>query len=130
MTTLIVPLSSALGQWLRQSVCPAYRGRDSVRVRVQESVRVHDYWDGGGRTYAYFVDLQTRRVLSSDAILQEARQTMSNPFGLAMVTITLRPGVALVEHSIFCGKDVGLSLIVHPADASGNFLTAGLKMQS
>ena len=29
----------------------------------------------------------------------------------------LRPDLAIVEHSIFCGKDMGLTFYIHPSDA-------------
>jgi hypothetical protein len=32
-------------------------------------------------------------------------------------TINLVPGFCVIEHSIFCGRDMGLTFYVHPADA-------------
>ena len=33
-------------------------------------------------------------------------------------TVTLKPGFAVVEHSLFCGKDMGLTFYVHPDNAA------------
>ena len=34
------------------------------------------------------------------------------------VTVQLEPGIAVVEHSMFCGKDMGLTFYVHPSNAA------------
>lgn len=34
------------------------------------------------------------------------------------VTVTLEPGFAVVRHSMFCGKDMGLTFYVHPSNAA------------
>ena len=42
------------------------------------------------------------------------RQATGNPYGLAIYDVTLTPGFAVVEHCIFCGKDLGYRIYVSP----------------
>jgi hypothetical protein len=110
------PLNSALGR-LCKSLFPNYRGRLPVRVYVQEAVRVSDYWDGGSRTQTVFTRPDGSKSFSAAEMLKpENRQQAGNPYGVALGSIPLIPGVIAVEHHISCGKDRGFSVIVHPAD--------------
>jgi hypothetical protein len=34
------------------------------------------------------------------------------------INVTLKPGFAVLEHSIFCGKDMGLTFYLHPDNAT------------
>jgi len=94
---------------------PSYKGRRPIKVREAKSYRVSDYWDGGSRTYTYFVDANTGTMLLDSEVGFQV-QTAANPFNLRLGSVELRPGVAVVEHSIFRGKDVGLRVILHPDD--------------
>ncbi len=102
--------------WL-VSLYPDYRGRRKVRVEARASYFVHDYWDGGSRSYAAFVSLSTRRCVSLDSLKYE-HQTNGNHFNLPIGKVELEPGVAVVENVIFCGKDLGIRIYVHPSDFS------------
>ena len=73
-------------------------------------------------TYRYIELATGRSVPISDA--------SSAPWDVSRAdnTFPLRPGFAVVMHSMFCGKDHGLTFTVHPNDAtkmlpSGNELT-------
>jgi hypothetical protein len=96
---------------------PGYKGR-KCKLRVSDSHRVWDMWDGGSRDYTCFIELGTLRRLSSGDIPQEARQKQGNPFGLAITAEPLKipEGVAVVIHSIFCGKDMGITIIANQAN--------------
>ena len=80
-------------------------------------------WGGGSRDTYRYIELATgRSVPISDA--------SSAPWDASRRdnTFPLRPGFAVVMHSMFCGKDHGLTFTVHPNDAtkmlpSGNELT-------
>lgn len=93
---------------------PQYRGR-KIRLSFTERMSLENYWDGGTRSYYRAVDLNTGEV-------REPARATGNPFnGMAHVEFDLPTGVALVEHSIFCGKDVGIT--VHVRRESQTMLT-------
>lgn len=106
-------------EWMVRLCYPSYKGRRPVKVEARQSYRVTDYWDGGSRDYVEFVDLKTRRRLSQDQLSFE-KQTQGNPFNLNIGTVQLSPGVAAVEQCIFCGKNLGIRIYVHP-DSFGDF---------
>jgi hypothetical protein len=94
---------------------PGWKGR-KVHIEPDTSHRVWDFWDGGSRDYTRFVELSTMRSVSSDAIPREALQKEANPYGLAITKdeLPIPPGIAVVIHSIFCGKEGGITIKVHP----------------
>ncbi len=97
---------------------PSYAGR-TVRIQASDTVNCASYWDGGSRDYFVAVDLATLRA-SDPAPAQSAYDRPVR--GLSSVTIPA--GAAIVEHSIFCGKDVGIRIHVHP-DSLAGLLPAG-----
>jgi hypothetical protein len=99
-----------------RAALPGAAFRRPIGVACRESYHVADYWDGGSRTYAYFVDLATMRTLSSEAMPKDARQVAGNAYGLPVGDVVISPGFAVVEHSIFCGKDTGYRVIFSAAD--------------
>jgi hypothetical protein len=70
-------------------------------------------WSGGSRDSYQAIELATGKAM--DAINHNAAPW--NPERKEK-TIALRPGYAVVEHSIFCGRDSGLTFYVHPDDAA------------
>ena len=100
--------------WLVKLCYPGYRGRRTVKVEARETYRVADYWSEGSRNYAEFVHLPTRRVVRLDSLDYE-QQAQSNLFNLTMGTVRLTPEVVAVENVIFCGKDMGVRIYVHPS---------------
>jgi hypothetical protein len=90
-----------------------YRGRRAVRLRSSKSYHVSDYWDGGSRTYSVFVNAETGIELSdSEASFQI--QKIANPFHQRCGSVELQCHIAVVENRIFRGKDMGISVIMHP----------------
>lgn len=106
---------------LARAAFPRYHGR-TYQYRIADTVHVHDYWDGGSRTYVNFVNICTGQMLTSAAMPDDARQHAGNLFNLPVGEARLQPGTVAVEHGIFCGKDIGLIVVIHPQDASGNLL--------
>ena len=92
---------------------PRYRGRKFV-VEVRESVPpAANYWSGGTRYEYRGVDLLTGAVLPPEC------DEYGNPFTHPEVpTVTLEPHRAIVCHKVFCGKDMGLCIYVHPANVA------------
>jgi len=116
MDQMRVPLNSPLGR-LCKRLYPSYRGRLPVRVRTASKVHVMDFWDGGSRTYVCFTSMDGSIAYTSDQLMQpEHRQQQSNPYHLPIGDVPLIPGVMAIEHVIFCGKDRGFVVLVHPDD--------------
>lgn len=79
-----------------------------------ESVTIPSHaglWDSGSRTTYSAIELATGRALpvsdNMSAPWSDKRQDQ---------VVALRAGFAIVKHSIFCGKDMGLTFFVHPSD--------------
>ncbi|KKL66271.1 hypothetical protein LCGC14_2146660 [marine sediment metagenome] len=92
---------------------PSYKGRRTIKVDKRETYRLRDYWDGGSRYHAEFVHLPTNRLVQLEQLDYE-HQKASNPFNLSIGKIKLTPDIAVVENVIFCGKDLGVRVYVHP----------------
>lgn len=84
---------------------PDYQGR-KFRIETRDSYTMSNYWDGGTRNYARAVQLDTGKTLSP-TMLTEFPYDES-----AHVAVHIPPGWAILEHSIFCGKDCGITLYV------------------
>lgn len=86
---------------------PEYRGR-KFTARTQATYTMENYWDGGSRVYVKAVNLATGLVV-------EAARVSTNPYNKAAhAEFEIPQGVAMIEHSFFCGKDCGLTFIVAP----------------
>lgn len=99
--------------WLVKLCYPSYNGRRPVIVEEKISYYLSDYWDGGSRNHACFVDLNDRRILTEEEAKVE-RQETGNWFNLAIGTARIMPSFVVVENCIFCGKDMGIRIYVHP----------------
>jgi hypothetical protein len=91
-----------------------YTGQ-KFKARVTESVTIPidaGLWSGGSRDKYHAIDLATGRQV-------EMPGQREAPWGdRREYQVTLEPGIAVVEHSIFCGKDMGLTFYMHPANAA------------
>ncbi len=69
-------------------------------------------WSGGSRDHFSVVSLEHgTRVIPGQELAPWARERGER-------TIELNPSIVVVEHSIFCGKDMGLTFYVHPQAAT------------
>jgi hypothetical protein len=91
---------------------PSYNGR-TYELDASGVVDVRSYWSGGSRDTFVAVNLATRRTL---AVPQNGTPFDGGPIARDGVAIPL--GFAIVEHSIFCGRDVGITFHVHPNAAA------------
>lgn len=91
------------------SCYPDWGGR-KVFVRPAVQYQMADYWDGGTRHHVVAYDLATGRAAQA---IGEAQIPMND---LSHATVGVPRGVALVEHTIYCGKDAGVTIVVHPDD--------------
>ena len=69
-------------------------------------------WDGGSR------DVYTVIRLDDGVEYRPAFQGTAPWNKRRDLEVKLEPGIAVVEHSIFCGKDMGLRFYVHPDNAA------------
>jgi hypothetical protein len=94
---------------------PNYRGR-TYQIDASGTVDVRSYWSGGSRDTFVAVNLATRRTL---AVPQNGTPFDGGPIALDGVAIP--EGYVIIEHSISCGRDVGITFHVHP-NAAAQFL--------
>lgn len=94
-----------------QQIChvafPSYRGR-KWRLEAKEKKSTNSYWDGGSRDTFVVVNLASL-VANPIAGLNPLTHKPDAP-------VPITPGVCIVEHSIFCGKDTGITIHCHPND--------------
>lgn len=95
---------------------PSYAGRTFKIRGVSGPVDLRSYWDGGSRDY-YAV------VRADGAALSVPTQSAYDRALAGAEAFTIPNGVVVVEHSIFCGKDAGLTLIV-PMERLAHYLPA------
>ena len=93
----------------------AYSGK-RFRAIVSEEVFIPadaGTWFEGSRTVYQAIDLETGET-------RPACDTMSAPWDASRKDqrINLKPGFAIIAHSIFCGKDMGLVIYVRPENAA------------
>lgn len=90
---------------------PDYTGR-KFQVHPCETVNVSSYWEGGTRSFFKFVRLHDMFV-STEIPAQSAFDQKIK----GATSVKLIPGLVCVEHTIFCGKDMGICIHVHPENA-------------
>jgi hypothetical protein len=88
---------------------PSYHGK---RIRLSTSVpsRISQYWDGGSKRTYVFYQLGTKKayaVEDNHPFFEKDKPRDLN---------SLPSGVVLVEHSIFCGKDMGITIYANHDD--------------
>ena len=107
-----VPVARRDVEAIIRATFPEYRGR-KIKVYATEKVSVHDLnWSGGSRSQYRACTLDGRTLGNLDRY--NAMHPWSNPAeGATLPTMT---GACVVCHTIFCGKDVGLRIAVHPSD--------------
>lgn len=100
--------ASTLAKKIARACYPSYKGR-TIAVESKETYYMADFWDGGSRAYCIGYNLETRQILPH--VLNA-----SVPWNdLAHRSFTIPAGIAIVEHTFFCGKDMGIRIYVNPA---------------
>jgi hypothetical protein len=106
MTTLFFDGSEEIIKRVCRAAFPGYDGRKFQVAYGVKSMSVRSYWDGGSRSSFVAVNLstlQTKAAPNSHPIFDHVE-------GVDRVEIP--EGFAIVEHIIFCGKDLGLRIHV------------------
>lgn len=111
MMTHIVKLKPSQVPQAWKNAFPNYRGR-TFRLEVETTVDMgNGYWSGGSRS-------EYRTVALNGGTVSRANEGIKNPFGLGtrpeLYAVPLPTDQVVVEHCIFCGKDMGLRFHVHP----------------
>ncbi len=93
----------------------AYAGKQ-FKARVCETMTIPmtaGLWEGGSRDTFQVIRLD-------DGATVDAVQHNAAPWNAARrdIEVKLVPGIAVVEHTIFCGNDMGLTFYVHPDNAA------------
>ena len=110
-TDMLIHLDPALvPAQLRQG----YSGR-AFKAKVCETMTVPadaGLWSGGSRDHYRAIEFSTGRTV----LLPGQSEA---PWGQRQERkVELKPGFAVICHTIFCGKDLGLTFYVHPANAA------------
>jgi hypothetical protein len=111
MKTIHLTGKEPLVQDIVKKAFPAYRG-NKFKLRVTDSVNASSSWQGGSRDYFVFVQLDGMRV--SNIMPAQSQYDRTVP---GLESVRLIDGVICVEHSIFCGKDMGITIHISEANA-------------
>lgn len=104
---------------IARATFPGYSGK-AFKIVAAESVRLHDLnWRGGTRSEYVAATLDGQRL--GDMSAYNAAAPWANAGEGQSVTIP--DGACVVEHSQFCGRDMGLTVYVRP-DALAAYLPA------
>ena len=88
---------------------PNYTGRKFRLTVAERPINCTSYWDGGSRDYFVFANLSTGEVSSQVPAQSAFDRSLSG-----CEAIHLPEGFVCLEHSIFCGRDTGITIHVHP----------------
>jgi hypothetical protein len=90
---------------------PDYTGK-KFQIEVSSSpINVRSYWEGGSRSYYTFLRLDTL------AVMPIPQQSAFDKQLAGADSVSLIPGMVCVKHTIFCGKDMGITIYVHSENA-------------
>mgnify|MGYP001616054290 CR=1 FL=1 len=94
---------------------PDYHGRKIKFVVTVDPQHFTTWWDGGSKDDVVAIELSTMRVVEfpeSSPYEAEGASRQAYRHGLAPL-----PGIALVNQSIFCGTNTGITIYLHPDNA-------------
>jgi hypothetical protein len=125
MESVKVKFSTPAIKKLIKLAFPEATSRRPVRIEEQSTYFLSDYWDSGSRNFCKFIRLSDMSVIDSSAVPVDPR---NNPMGLAIATVNIPEGYAVIEHSWFVGKDCGYSIIVGRGSSFIQELPEGSKL--
>lgn len=96
---------------------------NKFEVVSAESIQCASYWDGGTRSYYAVVDGDTPRAIDPSHLLPDSPPAPTihvvgecgGMFQPIAPTIAIGPNTVVIRHSIFCGRDMGITFYVNPA---------------
>lgn len=89
---------------------PSYHGKTFSVEPLTGPMRLDSYLSGGSRDYYVMIDLASGRNIA----IPENGTPFSNGGQVFNLENGLPDGVALVQHTIFSGKDLGITVYVSP----------------
>lgn len=101
---------------------PDYKGRKFSLNVTEKPINCASSWQDGSRDFFTFANLTTGEVSQAAPAQSGYEKTVR---GLDAVELPL--DFVAIEHSIFCGKDSGITIHVRPENTT-RFLTAGTKV--
>jgi hypothetical protein len=109
-----LPFSHPVVSRIVKQAFPGSKGiRRPIGIECRDKMHIESYWSGGSKYDYGFVRLSDWTTLTANDIPREARQAEGNAYNLPVADIEIQPGFAVVEHIIFCGKDLGYRLYLH-----------------
>lgn len=90
---------------------PNYTGRKFSIEVSNRPIDVCSSWEGGSKDYFVFLRLDNLKTW------EMPQQSMYDAKVEGADRVSLVAGMVCVEHSIFCGKDMGITIYVHPDNA-------------
>lgn len=117
MNTMKVSRSDKTIKAILAATYPEYKGR-KITVIPATSYQMMDYWSEGSRHFVKAYALVNGRVAASSSAAQTPWR------GEAHARVAVPVGILLVEHSIFCGKDCGITIYVNPENLAAALETA------
>lgn len=95
---------------IARTAFPDYAGRKiQLLVHTESGMDLRSGWSGGSRDYFKVVAIDGRTLTIGQNGTMFERESYDNAPLPA-------PGALVIEHTIFCGKDLGLTVHVHSAD--------------
>lgn len=108
MSTVYLEPNDPKVQALRQIAFPGYTGRQ-FELHLTPTISFSEtQWSGGTKSSYHIIDLASRRIVpvpEAPFLQRSALHEKNHP---------LPVGYVVVEHKIFCGKDLGLTFHVNP----------------
>ncbi len=101
---------------------PGYNGR-KFKVKVTDTpVGLKSYWDEGSRSLHVLVNLETRKTIEvpQNGTMFDKQVINNDKFPC--------PGIAVVTNTIFRGKDLGITISIHPNNANEIALPEKIKL--
>lgn len=119
-----IQIARSLLEPLIRATFPEYAGK-TCYVEVRETISFHDLnWSGGSRNQYRACTIDGKPTGSLDKFNQAA--PWNNPAEGAKAQIP--PGLVVVQHCLFCGKDLGLTFSYNAADFPHNLLPAKIEL--
>lgn len=93
---------------LAKRAFPSYRGRKFRLETMKRPRRLASYWDGGSRDTFRAYRVEQKTFFTPPTVYPFGGD--NNP------DFVPESGVILIEHSVFCGKDVGCTIYTYEED--------------
>lgn len=87
---------------------PEYTGKKFSFEIIDCPISVKSYWSGGSKDSYVFMRLDTLKTMDMPPQSPYDQQVAGAD------SVSLVPGLACIRHTIFCGKDLGITVLLHP----------------